>query len=308
VSAETQPKLPGEEARRPQQHHHHHQQQGAQTKLVRVDNAPETSTKALGWTSAPLRRTDAASSTAASSSSKGITYEILRECFHMPIAKVSKHLGVCTTLLKKICRKLNLKKWPHRQIRKIDNCVVSLKCAMQNANARDQELFLEQIEGLRNMRQAILDDPNGTHALAPSRHFSNGGVGGGGGGDNRGVGAPGQGRVRAPKQMGAILNKFNASHTKKNQVLTSPPSELDADGAGHGSTAGEEVVVKSASLVASNGMSPNSTLMPNDLYQSDSIFTHLSEIIQAWKILLEVVLQDESLIFHYNLDIVWQTF
>ncbi len=105
---------------------------------------------------------------------------------------------------------------------------------------------------------------------------------GSGGGDNRGVvGAQGQGRVRAPKQMGAILNKFNASHTKKNQVLKSPPSELNhTDGTGHGST-GEEVVVKSASLVASNGMSPNSTFMPNDLYQTDSIFTHLSEIIQA---------------------------
>jgi hypothetical protein len=55
------------------------------------------------------------------------------------------------------------------QIRKIDNCIVSLKYAMQKANnTRDQELFLEQIEGLQNMHQAILDDPIGSHALAPS--------------------------------------------------------------------------------------------------------------------------------------------
>jgi hypothetical protein len=88
----------------------------------------------------------------------------LRRCFHMPITEVARHFGMCTTLLKKVCRRLNIKRWPHRQIRKIDNCVQSLQVAMQNADSdAERQLFKGQIGALKIMRKSVVDDPSGPH-------------------------------------------------------------------------------------------------------------------------------------------------
>ena len=97
--------------------------------------------------------------------SKMITYEMLQQCFHMPISEVAKRLGICLTLLKKICRKFDIKKWPHRQIRKIDNCIVRLQSAMHNRTTYERGLFLEQIDALHRMRASVLKNPNGQHSL-----------------------------------------------------------------------------------------------------------------------------------------------
>jgi hypothetical protein len=45
--------------------------------------------------------------------------ERLSEYFHMPINDVSKELGICTTVLKKICRNLGIPRWPHRKVRNV---------------------------------------------------------------------------------------------------------------------------------------------------------------------------------------------
>ena len=152
--------------------------------------------------------------------SSRITYQDLHRCFHMPLAEVGQHLGVCTTLLKKICRKLGIKRWPHRQIRKIDNCISSLRGAMSRNVGGDHEraLFLEQIAALDNVRRAVLDNPNGTHTLEPPvrTNFTK---------RKRGRNES----VKPPKQMGSILNKFYASHAKKNREGTGSPPTEDED-------------------------------------------------------------------------------
>ena len=47
---------------------------------------------------------------------KTIKVEDLRKFFHLPILQVAKNLNICTTLLKRICRYNNIKKWPYRQV------------------------------------------------------------------------------------------------------------------------------------------------------------------------------------------------
>ena len=42
--------------------------------------------------------------------------ELLSRFFHMPINEASKVLGICSTSLKKICRKHGLVRWPHRKV------------------------------------------------------------------------------------------------------------------------------------------------------------------------------------------------
>ncbi|XP_073116423.1 uncharacterized protein [Elaeis guineensis] len=39
----------------------------------------------------------------------------LIDYFHLPIADAAKELGICTTALKKICRKHGMPRWPHRK-------------------------------------------------------------------------------------------------------------------------------------------------------------------------------------------------
>lgn len=93
---------------------------------------------------------------------KQYTIEELRRYFHLPIVEVAKQLGICTTLLKKVCRKLKIKKWPYRQIRSITKSVQSLEMASLNDALIDSERvrYREQITLLQNTLDLLIQDPN----------------------------------------------------------------------------------------------------------------------------------------------------
>jgi len=38
---------------------------------------------------------------------------------HLPLAEAAKNMGMCTALLKRVCREHGITRWPHRQIRSI---------------------------------------------------------------------------------------------------------------------------------------------------------------------------------------------
>jgi len=58
---------------------------------------------------------------------KEIVYEDLRCLFHLPLEEAAMYLQVCDTLLKQICRKLGIAKWPFRIIGKWQATVAKLK-------------------------------------------------------------------------------------------------------------------------------------------------------------------------------------
>jgi RWP-RK domain len=95
-----------------------------------------------------------------------ITFEDLAKFFHLPITKVAGELGVCTTVLKKVCRRNGIPRWPHRKLRAIDKMIdlaekkLSRKIASQGARA---QLELE-IEQLREKRANIMQNPSVLHA------------------------------------------------------------------------------------------------------------------------------------------------
>jgi RWP-RK domain len=49
-----------------------------------------------------------------------ITLELLQSYYNVPLAELAKELGLSLTLLKKICRKFGIQRWPHRQIRSLN--------------------------------------------------------------------------------------------------------------------------------------------------------------------------------------------
>ncbi|KAK9724834.1 hypothetical protein RND81_05G101700 [Saponaria officinalis] len=56
-----------------------------------------------------------------------ISYEEIRKYFDMPISKAAKELNVGLTVLKKRCRELNIKRWPHRKIKSLESLISNVK-------------------------------------------------------------------------------------------------------------------------------------------------------------------------------------
>jgi hypothetical protein len=93
---------------RTQQHHAPQARRGASPIPTPFLPAP------CGLCSLSLSTPMASSSSAAADVS--ITREQLTKYFHLPITDVAKELGICATMLKKICRKNGIPRWPHRKV------------------------------------------------------------------------------------------------------------------------------------------------------------------------------------------------
>jgi len=74
----------------------------------------------------------------------------LREHFHLPLHTVALKFGMCTTAFKKMCRRMGIAKWPHRQLRGIDKKIAALKAELTYASNGDKKQFLM---GLHNLEE-----------------------------------------------------------------------------------------------------------------------------------------------------------
>ncbi|KDO31468.1 hypothetical protein SPRG_04083 [Saprolegnia parasitica CBS 223.65] len=91
---------------------------------------------------------------------KLISIDELRDHFDQPIVEVARHFGICITLMKKVCRRNGIKRWPHRQIRSLTKSISSMEAAMMTANVSEREKYEEQIRSLVLKRDAVIADPN----------------------------------------------------------------------------------------------------------------------------------------------------
>ncbi|KAJ0407287.1 hypothetical protein ATCC90586_003145 [Pythium insidiosum] len=91
---------------------------------------------------------------------KELTLNELRPHFNKPMAVVAKELGVCITLMKKICRRNGLVRWPHRRIRSLVNRITSLQVIASNSTGAEKKRFQSQIISLREELSAVIQNPN----------------------------------------------------------------------------------------------------------------------------------------------------
>ncbi|CAM9667965.1 unnamed protein product, partial [Hapterophycus canaliculatus] len=63
----------------------------------------------------------------------GITIEILQQHFHQPLMAVAEELGVSLTMIKRLCRKLGMPRWPFRQIDSINKAMEDLQDQLDGA-------------------------------------------------------------------------------------------------------------------------------------------------------------------------------
>jgi hypothetical protein len=91
---------------------------------------------------------------------KDLTLNELRPHFNKPMAAVAKELGVCITLMKKICRRNGLIRWPHRRIRSLVNRITSLQVIAGNSTGTERKRFQTQIAALREELSLVIQNPN----------------------------------------------------------------------------------------------------------------------------------------------------
>ena len=100
------------------------------------------------------------------------TLDELSQYFHLPINDVARDLGVCATVLKKICRKNGIKRWPHRKIKSIDKMISTLE-SVQVSSVEEQERIEDEIRELKMKREFLLKNPNVSYKSVISKNTIN---------------------------------------------------------------------------------------------------------------------------------------
>jgi len=92
--------------------------------------------------------------------SKNISFDELSKYFHLPINQVAKELGVCATILKKICRKNGIPRWPHRKIKSLDKMIANLEVNLSKNRNGEEEDLNHEVELLRTKKNEIMRNPD----------------------------------------------------------------------------------------------------------------------------------------------------
>uniref|UniRef100_A0A7I4CLI9 RWP-RK domain-containing protein n=1 Tax=Physcomitrium patens TaxID=3218 RepID=A0A7I4CLI9_PHYPA len=75
--------------------------------------------------------------------------------FHLPINAAAKELGICPTVLKKICRRNGMRRWPHRKIKSIERIIATLEQTIAEGSGQGDEGIRLEIAMLRNERAQL---------------------------------------------------------------------------------------------------------------------------------------------------------
>ncbi|KVI07613.1 Plant regulator RWP-RK [Cynara cardunculus var. scolymus] len=79
---------------------------------------------------------------------RSLELEEIEKLFEMPIVMAAKELNVGLTVLKKRCRELNIKRWPHRKLK-------SLKSLIQNVKEMGLTEEMEMVEENKRMMEKV---------------------------------------------------------------------------------------------------------------------------------------------------------
>lgn len=81
-----------------------------------------------------------------------LTFEKLSHFFHLPAEEAAKQLHVCTSVLKRACRKNGIQRWPYRKVKSIDNLICSTTDSEKIAKLQLKREFL-----IKNPNTAVQD-------------------------------------------------------------------------------------------------------------------------------------------------------
>eukprot|EP01125_Pyxidicula_operculata_P005840 TRINITY_DN2039_c0_g1_i2.p1 TRINITY_DN2039_c0_g1~~TRINITY_DN2039_c0_g1_i2.p1 ORF type:complete len:251 (+),score=20.35 TRINITY_DN2039_c0_g1_i2:19-771(+) len=88
-----------------------------------------------------------------------ITKEELSEYFDMPIKIAAAKLGVCTTLLKKMCRNNGIPRWPHRKIHSLNRSIQQLEATL-GRNPEEDAIISKEIATRKGQINLLRTQPH----------------------------------------------------------------------------------------------------------------------------------------------------
>ncbi|KAL1535877.1 hypothetical protein AAHA92_28603 [Salvia divinorum] len=68
------------------------------------------------------------------------------EYFHLPIEEAARRLNICPTVMKKICRKHGVLRWPHRKIKSIERKISKSEKVIEESAGEERARALEDIQ------------------------------------------------------------------------------------------------------------------------------------------------------------------
>ncbi|CAK9165908.1 unnamed protein product [Ilex paraguariensis] len=116
----------------------------AQPELV---NQAEAESKAARLTKTPL---------AAQRERTGkLTLKDVRQYFNLPIDDAAKKMNICPTVMKKICRRDGLLRWPYRKIKSIEKKISKKKGSLAAIDVKERAGTQADIESLQQELASI---------------------------------------------------------------------------------------------------------------------------------------------------------
>ncbi|KAM3696597.1 hypothetical protein ACB098_06G052200 [Castanea mollissima] len=94
------------------------------------------------------------------SSSKMLSKETISQYFYMPITQAAKELNVGLTLLKKRCRELGIRRWPHRKLMSLQTLIKNVQELAKEEGEESEVKLREAIEILEGERKLLEEIPD----------------------------------------------------------------------------------------------------------------------------------------------------
>ncbi|KAL4171918.1 hypothetical protein KRP22_007094 [Phytophthora ramorum] len=95
-----------------------------------------------------------------SNATRNINFDMLQPHFERPLQQAADSFGVCTTLLKKICRRNGISNWPYRKICGLRKSIASMAKQVNYFDGDQKRAYADQLEKLEHELQAYLRTGN----------------------------------------------------------------------------------------------------------------------------------------------------
>ncbi|KAG6584717.1 putative RWP-RK domain-containing protein [Phytophthora cinnamomi] len=95
-----------------------------------------------------------------SNATRNITFDMLQPHFERPLQQAADSFGVCTTLLKKICRRNGISNWPYRKICGLRKSIASMAKQVNYFDGEQKRAYADQLEKLEQELQSYLRTGN----------------------------------------------------------------------------------------------------------------------------------------------------
>ncbi|KAI4343880.1 hypothetical protein L6164_011177 [Bauhinia variegata] len=94
------------------------------------------------------------------SGTRMLSRKTISEYFYMPITQAAKELNVGLTLLKKRCRELGIRRWPHRKLMSLQSLIKNLQELGKEEGQESEEKIRNAIEILEKEKKLLEEKPD----------------------------------------------------------------------------------------------------------------------------------------------------